>query len=172
MGLLKLKHGDDPDENFVPAELARGVEVETEHTDDLDIAKQIAKAHLAEIPNYYTLLDEMERKAKEKAEASVEKEQMGFLAKVKKVCADSYAKDAARYMWFVVHHDGAIDSGWEYREDGLDALRETKETDPQAKLVGRVRMDKAKLAEFFKRAGVSPQMAQKGFRAVRKERMD
>lgn len=51
---LKLKHGDDPDENFDSKELKIGIKIEKEHTDSGEIAKRIAKAHLAEFPHYYT----------------------------------------------------------------------------------------------------------------------
>lgn len=61
---LNLKHSEDPDKNFDPKELARGVEVEQEHIDNLFIAKAIAKAHLSEIQDYYTRLDKMESEAK------------------------------------------------------------------------------------------------------------
>lgn len=49
-----------------PKELAMGVKVEMEHTDDKDIAERIAKDHLTEIPGtgnndgYYSLLERME----------------------------------------------------------------------------------------------------------------
>lgn len=45
-------------------ELAMGIKVETEHTDDSDLAQRIALDHLAEIPDYYTRLDKMEKEAK------------------------------------------------------------------------------------------------------------
>ncbi len=44
-------------------ELKRGIEVEMEHTDDPKLAKKIALDHLAEIPDYYTRLDVMEKEA-------------------------------------------------------------------------------------------------------------
>jgi hypothetical protein len=59
-----LKHGDDPDSNFDPKELEMGIKVEMEHTNDPAIAKKIAKAHLAEISDYYTWLLKMEKEAK------------------------------------------------------------------------------------------------------------
>jgi hypothetical protein len=37
-------------------ELAMGVEVEKEHTDNPEVAKKIALDHLAEDPHYYTKL--------------------------------------------------------------------------------------------------------------------
>jgi len=62
----KLKHGIDLDSQFNSKELKMGVKVEKEHTDDATIAKQIAKAHLAEFPDYYTRLQRMEDEAKAK----------------------------------------------------------------------------------------------------------
>lgn len=56
----QLKHGSDPDSDFDPDQLAAGVEVEKEHTDDIAFSKAIAKAHLAELPDYYTRLAAME----------------------------------------------------------------------------------------------------------------
>jgi len=60
----QLKKSDVPDSEFDPEQLARGIEVEKEHTDNEDIAKAIAKAHLSEIPDYYTWLNKMEEEAK------------------------------------------------------------------------------------------------------------
>lgn len=42
-------------------QLERGIEVEYEHTNNYYIAKKIALDHLAELPDYYTRLDRMER---------------------------------------------------------------------------------------------------------------
>lgn len=62
--VFKLKKGNIPDSRFNKRQLAMGVKVEKEHTNDPKIAKMIAKAHLSEIPNYYTYLNKMERCAK------------------------------------------------------------------------------------------------------------
>lgn len=43
----------------------KGIEVEMEHTSNRQVAAKIALDHLAEISNYYDLLEEMEQKAKE-----------------------------------------------------------------------------------------------------------
>ena len=45
-------------------ELSKGIEIEKEHTSNGIIARRIALDHLTEISNYYTLLAEMEAKAK------------------------------------------------------------------------------------------------------------
>jgi len=60
---IMLKGGDTPDDHFDADQLSMGIEVELEHTDDRDLAKQIAKAHLLEIPDYYTRLKKMEDEA-------------------------------------------------------------------------------------------------------------
>jgi antitoxin component of MazEF toxin-antitoxin module len=53
---IKLKKGDVPDSYFDEIQLKIGMEVEKEHTDDPEIAKEIAKAHLSERPDYYKKL--------------------------------------------------------------------------------------------------------------------
>lgn len=72
-GMIKLKHGGDPDFKFDSKQLKMGIEVEKEHTDDPAISKQIAKAHLAEIPTYYTYLDAMEKQAEKDMEKKTKK---------------------------------------------------------------------------------------------------
>jgi hypothetical protein len=51
-----FKHGQDDDKNFDPEQLAAGIKVEHEHSDNDDIAKFIAKAHLSEKKDYYQKL--------------------------------------------------------------------------------------------------------------------
>jgi hypothetical protein len=60
---INLKHGNDPDDKYDAKQLKRGIEVEKEHIDNPVVSKMIAKAHLAEIPDYYTRLDKMESDA-------------------------------------------------------------------------------------------------------------
>jgi hypothetical protein len=55
-----LKHAYDLDSDYNPLQLQMGIEIEKEHTDDPEIAKIIAKAHLAEMPDYYNHLIKME----------------------------------------------------------------------------------------------------------------
>ena len=49
---------------YDPSELAKGIEVEKEHTEDAKVAERIAKDHLDEFPDYYTRLARMEKQAK------------------------------------------------------------------------------------------------------------
>ena len=45
-----VKINDAPDEDFDPEELRMGIEDEREHTDDMELAKSIAKDHLSKNP--------------------------------------------------------------------------------------------------------------------------
>jgi hypothetical protein len=53
-----------PDSYFDPQQLATGTKIEMEHTSNQKIAKEIAKDHLVEFPDYYTYLLEMEYRLK------------------------------------------------------------------------------------------------------------
>ena len=46
-------------------QLQMGIEVEFEHTDNMLIAERIAKDHLAELPDYYTRLEKMEKEGEQ-----------------------------------------------------------------------------------------------------------
>jgi len=56
---IVLKHGRDPDSKYNKRQLRIGTLVEMEHTDNPQIAKMIAKAHLSESESYYTKLRKM-----------------------------------------------------------------------------------------------------------------
>jgi len=64
--MLKLRHADVSDDKFDARQLKMGIKSEMEHTNNPKVAKGIAKAHLLEIPDYYTRLKEMEAEAKSK----------------------------------------------------------------------------------------------------------
>lgn len=53
-----------PDSKYNKKELKEGVKIEKEHTPIPKVRKEIAKDHLEEIPDYYTRLNQLERKAK------------------------------------------------------------------------------------------------------------
>ena len=57
------RHWRTPQSRFHPAELAKGVKMEMEHTDSHTIALEIAKDHLSELPDYYSRLEKMEKRA-------------------------------------------------------------------------------------------------------------
>lgn len=62
----KIKGGiadESKPSEFCPKQLAAGIKVEMEHTDDESKAKEIAMDHLKEIPDYYTRLKDMENEA-------------------------------------------------------------------------------------------------------------
>ena len=60
------------DSNFRREQLTMGKKVEREHTKNPKVAKEIAKDHLKEFPDYYTRLKKMEHEAKEKEPVSKE----------------------------------------------------------------------------------------------------
>ena len=63
-----------PDSDFDPEQLEAGIKVEMEHTDNPDVAKQIAKGHLSEDKDYYRKLEIMEKSSLEEMKA-IEKPQ-------------------------------------------------------------------------------------------------
>ena len=63
-GLAEKKYPD-----ISPGEWVAGIKVEMEHTDDENLAAEIALDHLAEYPDYYTKLIECEKQMKAKGMA-------------------------------------------------------------------------------------------------------
>ena len=62
--LLDGAGGNLPDVYFNAESLARGIEVEMEHTSNPMVAKIITRQHLFEFPDYYEYLFMMEEKLK------------------------------------------------------------------------------------------------------------
>lgn len=59
---LKGGKGDNrPDSDFNEKDLEDGIKHEMEHTKDRQVAKEIAKDHLSEDPNYYKKLKKIEK---------------------------------------------------------------------------------------------------------------
>jgi hypothetical protein len=54
---------DFTEEDADPDELAKGIKIESEHTVNKALAKEIALDHLAEMSDYYTKLEAMEKEA-------------------------------------------------------------------------------------------------------------
>ena len=84
-------YGDNkPDEMFNESELMRGTKHEMEHTSNRNIAKEIAKDHLSEDPQYYKKLERMEQ---------------GFMAKkyyAEQSGVDTAAKASSKtFEWFM-----------------------------------------------------------------------
>lgn len=55
-------------EDFDPEALRQGIDVEMEHTDDPDVAREIAMDHLTEDPRYYEKLAILERSVSQRSE--------------------------------------------------------------------------------------------------------
>lgn len=66
------KHNNVSNSKFDPVELAMGVKIEHEHTNDKDVAENIAKDHLSEIPDYYSRLVKLERNSKRSIKEAVD----------------------------------------------------------------------------------------------------
>lgn len=63
----------DPNLDYDPEELAKGIKTELEHTSYKAIATIIAKHHLAEDPQYYTKLANVESKPVEEGAEDIHK---------------------------------------------------------------------------------------------------
>lgn len=67
-GKKDLLHGGEadnlPDREFSPHTLAQGTQHEHEHTDNDQVAKEIAKDHLSEDPDYYEKVEEIEKESR------------------------------------------------------------------------------------------------------------
>lgn len=64
MSIEVLAHKHKVPVKQIKDQLKKGTEIELEHTDDKNIAREIAKDHLFEFPDYYDRLEKMEEKAK------------------------------------------------------------------------------------------------------------
>ena len=60
---IDLSYDIRPDSDYNSEQLKIGIEIEQEHTKNLDKARMIAKDHLDEIPDYYSRLVKMEKEA-------------------------------------------------------------------------------------------------------------
>lgn len=100
--------GDKLDEKDVdPAELARGIEVELEHTKNRRLAKEIALDHLAEDPRYYTKLkrihsesDKPPRRNQRRAQIGDSSDKEAFYASLRRKGDDAIA--------FIKRNDGDV----------------------------------------------------------------
>jgi hypothetical protein len=71
---IAKKHGVSVE--TIQEQIEKGVKVEREHTDNDEIAAEIAMDHLLEFPDYYDRLLEMEKEAKSELKAKEEKEKI------------------------------------------------------------------------------------------------
>ena len=63
--MIEENKNRDPS-NYDTKQLEMGISVEYEHTNDKEISREIAMDHLDEFPDYYTGLEEMEKKLENK----------------------------------------------------------------------------------------------------------
>lgn len=67
--------------DFIKKQIELGVEVESEHTNDMERAREIAMDHLSEIPDYYDRLIPMEKKAEKEYLREHIKERLSYFKK-------------------------------------------------------------------------------------------
>jgi hypothetical protein len=63
MNICDIAKHHGVNKNLIIKQVSKGIEVEYEHTDDPDKAREIAMDHLKEIPDYYDRLEKMEDEA-------------------------------------------------------------------------------------------------------------
>jgi hypothetical protein len=92
--------GDDLDPDDVdPEEFKKGLKVEMEHTDDEDIAEEIALDHLAEDPRYYSKLARIHKENPRKVATRTDEK---LWEKVKKDAVKKMGGHSARAMQYAV----------------------------------------------------------------------
>jgi len=72
---IARKHGIPVDDIIL--QIAKGIKVETEHTKDHKLAKEIAMDHLIEFPDYYDRLKKMEDTAKKQLKEMINADVVG-----------------------------------------------------------------------------------------------
>lgn len=95
-GLADKKKPSD----FNAKQLEKGIKVELEHTNNREIAKEIAMDHLAEIPDYYDRLENMEEGARKNAQANPQREIVKYIivdSKTKQPVGKSYEPPKSEY---------------------------------------------------------------------------
>jgi len=159
------KHDHMTDEEFDANELAMGIEVELEHTDNRSIAKSIAKDHLEEVPDYYTRLKAMEeeagvtssvKRAVKNARVAAEKE---VTVMVKTQDLLDYLIGDIRYFYrngLFFEHDEGIAS-----IDGRDLLDVTLE-----QLVGDFKIGDSKTKIMMNPQDIHEYMSGSGYRSM------
>lgn len=88
-----------PDSDFDAAQIEKGIQVETEHTTDREIAKKIAKDHLSEDSEYYVKLEKMEASHNTREDQEVDGAKKVIEADIKdlyNICKKAYDNSYAK----------------------------------------------------------------------------
>lgn len=89
-------------EDFDPAQLHKGIRTEMEHTDDPELAQEIAMDHLMEDPEYYDLLELIEARVAGEDLTDSEGDEEG---------ARVPANPQAYYVWLIEELHSVVKSG-------------------------------------------------------------
>lgn len=108
---IAKKH--DVSVDHIEDQIEKGVQVEMEHTNDSLLSKEIAKDHLVESPDYYTHLEEMEKKF-EGGQATGDKQDLVKTTEVRE--KDIPVKDAMSALLFITRLAQASDQPMQWQE--------------------------------------------------------
>jgi len=121
-GTVAKKHGISM--SRLEKQLAIGAKIEREHTHSVSKAREIARDHLAEIPDYYTRLKKMEKRAKSeiKEMASSGSQSFDEFRKAQKISPQQQKRFATAYKKHKTddfdHAEGVFPSGISKKERG------------------------------------------------------
>jgi hypothetical protein len=160
------KHNNIPDSEFDPEELALGIKIEMEHTDNPAIALSITKDHLSEFEKYNTMLVDMENQAKKVSKNQPFKDAVRGAQKVQEVSATVATTDLLDHLIGDIHgyyrnglffeHDDGVAS-----IDGQDLLNYLLE-----QLVDDFEVGKSKTKIFMNPKSIQEYMEGSGYRAI------
>lgn len=108
---IAKKH--DVSVDHIEDQMEMGVQVEMEHTNDSLLSKEIAKDHLVESPDYYTHLEEMEKKF-ESGQDTGDKEDLVKTTEVRE--KDLPVKDSSSALLFLTKLAEASDQPMQWQE--------------------------------------------------------
>jgi len=119
---IAKKHGVTVDE--IEAQIKKGVDIEFEHVDDSERAREIAMDHLEEFPDYYDRLINMEDEAKKNINESYAKyhKVRGLLPLLMEQANEELKTELDKYRM--------VDS--EYTDESIGALQDNNEYDVKA----------------------------------------
>lgn len=97
---------DDADmDDFDPSQMEMGMDVESEHTDSPEIAREITMDHLEENPEYYTHLDKMETQMEEENPIRSSSQ---YFPKYMRESSEPFKTDKGNKDYFKVNTKGGI----------------------------------------------------------------
>jgi len=119
---IAKKHNISVDQ--VNAQLDKGVKVEREHTNSDDEAREIARDHVHEFPDYYDRLDKMETKAKKGIKESYEMEKKLERHRQNQHSVDQVVDHKGLISYRILDHKNKVVSKHDYKSDAYERAAE------------------------------------------------